>query len=65
MFGNNRNQERFVIVSDSSNIAQQIHIYIVKDRETGVLYTLVDKPQAISIIPLLGADGKPIIEPVE
>jgi len=40
--------------------------YIMKDRKTGVLYyRTASSGGGASMTPLLGSDGKPIIEPVE
>ena len=38
---------------------------IIKDHHTGVLYYQIWNDQGTALIPLLGSDGKPIIEPVE
>jgi len=42
--------------------------WILKDNETGVLYYMVNtsgQNAGVGLTPLLGADGKPIVEPVE
>ena len=36
---------------------------ILKDNETGVQYLLVESGYGIALTPLLGKDGKPIIDP--
>ena len=38
---------------------------ILKDEETGVQYIYVIHSSGISVIPRLGSDGKPIIDPVD
>jgi len=39
--------------------------HIIRDNKTGVLYYQSASRNGVSMTPLLGSDGKPIIEPVE
>jgi len=38
---------------------------VIKDRLTGVLYYQILTDEGTTVTPLLGSDGRPIIEPVE
>ena len=55
--------KRFVIISQEDNFATNNKI--IKDTKTGVLYFFHESGYAGGLTPLLGADGKPIIESVE
>jgi len=58
------NVDRFDIISTDLHEFGGLH-QIVKDKETGVLYYLANVGNGVGLTPLLGSDGKPIIEPVE
>ena len=69
MFGEKRKfvepVERFEEVS-FTDFKYATH-YVVKDKETGVLYYMAQANNngGIGLTPLLGSDGKPIIEPID
>ena len=58
------NIDRFDIVSTDLHEFGGLH-QIIKDKETGVLYYLANIGNGVGLTPLLGSDGKPIIESVE
>ena len=57
--------DRFVKVQHNEHLIDHTNLIIIKDKITGVLYLYTYKGQTgASITPLLGSDGKPMIEPV-
>ena len=64
MFGKTK-ETRFITVYEEGSPHYGISTCILKDIETGVHYLERYTSDWQSLIPLLGSDGKPIIEPVE
>ena len=64
MFGNYK-EDRFVTVYRNGENHHHTMERIIKDIQTGVLYFEKVQNKGVTIIPLLGSDGKPIVEPVE
>ena len=57
-------KDRFIIKSrDYLNLMTEASIFI--DRETGVNYLFVHTGSAGGMTPLLDAEGKPVISPIE
>ena len=57
--------ERFIVKEAGGSILKDCGVQmILVDRETGVNYLMVKSGYGTGITPLLGADGKPIITPV-
>lgn len=67
MFGRKKERgipnDRFVEVSFDLHEFTTHHV--MKDIETGVLYYMANSGRGIGLTPLLGVDGKPIIEPID
>jgi len=55
--------KRFEIIIEDRTTGKNTRV--LKDKETGVLYIYHGSDRGGGITPLLGPDGKPIIEPVE
>ena len=55
--------ERFKEVS--FDLHEFVTHHVIKDSETGVLYYMANSSRGVGLTPLLGANGKPIIEEVE
>lgn len=54
---------RFELVHNEGSIFKDKGVVqILKDKETGVLYILCKVSYGVAMTPLLGADGKPVIE---
>ena len=64
MFGKQK-KERFVTIYQNGTSTGGIVDAVLKDTVTGVLYYERYSAAGRAVIPLLGSDGKPIIEPVE
>jgi len=64
MFGK-QEEKRFIRIYEEGSLNQGVFTAILKDRETGVHYLERLTRNWQSLIPLLGSNGKPIIEPVE
>ena len=58
--------DRFKEVSASTNAMYARHM-VLKDTQTGVLYYMVQEKGSggIGLTPLLGVDGKPVVEPID
>lgn len=62
--GNKDNENRFIVAhTDKAGFASQTKVLI--DRYTGVNYIFHIDGYAGGLCPLLGADGKPVVTPVE
>lgn len=57
-----RREKRFVVYSEAMGLGQ---VKILMDRMTGVHYLYYSDGSAGGITPLLGGDGKPVIQSVE
>ena len=64
MFGEQK-EERFITVYSEGSLNYGVYTCVLKDVETGVHYLERLTSDWQSLIPLLGSDGKPVIEPVE
>jgi len=58
------NGERFEVIMSERN-SMQGHTRVIKDKKTGILYIFHGSDNGGGITPLLGIDGKPIIELAE
>ncbi|MCR5690314.1 MAG: DUF6440 family protein [Clostridiales bacterium] len=57
------NEQRFkVIIKEGSSLSEAGIRQILVDRETGVHYLLWKAGYGAGITPLLGADGKPVVD---
>jgi len=61
----NYKEDRFVTVYRNGEPHYHTIEKIIKDTQTGVLYFEKIQNKGVTIIPLLGSDGKPLVEPVE
>lgn len=58
--------ERFIVKEAGGTILKDIGVQmILVDRETGVNYLMVKSGYGAGLTPLLGADGKVIVTPVD
>jgi len=58
--------ERFIVKKTGGSILKDIGVQmILVDRETGVNYLMVKSGYGMGLTPLLGADGKVIVTPVD
>ena len=58
-------KDRFTIVRKKMGIIMNSSgIYTIKDEATGVSYLTIGSGEGIALTPLLGSDGKPLIDPV-
>lgn len=60
-----RPKDRFTIKNETRGIITHTNgVYIIKDEATGVSYLALRDSGSTSVTPLLGPDGKPIIDPI-
>jgi len=60
-----KQKDRFTIKKERENVLiASPGCYVLKDEVTGVNYLVINRG-GFAVTPLLGTDGKPIIDPVE
>jgi len=64
MFGNYK-EDRFIVIYKNGENHHHTIEQVIKDTQTGALYFEKIRKNGVTMIPLLGPDGKPMIEPVE